>query len=140
MDYGPQLGRRFRALKLWFVLRAYGVEGLRNLLRRHIELASQFEDWVAASSDFEMMAPRIFSTVCFRARPAQFRDEGQVNALNRRLLTLVNESGEAYLSRTELHGQFTLRLAIGHMRTEAVHVEVVKDLLIRLLPQAVLSM
>ncbi len=129
MDYGPQLGRRFRALKLWFVLRAYGVSGLQAMLRAHIDLARDFEEWVLEREDFEMVAPRLFSTVCFRAKPAGVKDEREIDRLNRSLLSLVNASGDAYISHTEVSGRYVLRLAIGHMRTRRHHVERVQDLL-----------
>jgi aromatic-L-amino-acid decarboxylase len=129
MDYGPQLGRRFRALKLWFVLRAYGVSGLQAMLRAHIDLARDFEEWVLEREDFEMVAPRLFSTVCFRAKPAGVKDEREIDRLNRSLLSLVNASGDAYISHTEVNGRYVLRLAIGHMRTRRQHVERVQDLL-----------
>lgn len=129
MDYGPQLGRRFRALKLWFVLRAYGVSGLQSMLRAHIELARQFEQWVLDRDDFEMVAPRLFSTVCFRAKPPGIKDEGDLDQLNRELLRSVNSSGDAYISHTAVRGRYVLRLAIGHMRTRRQHVERVQSLL-----------
>src|SRR5579872_2801922 len=90
MDYGIQLGRRFRALKLWMVLRAYGQEKLREILRRHLSLAREFADWIQASDQFELMAPVTFSTVCFRARGKN----------NEELMNAVNQTGEAYLSHT----------------------------------------
>jgi aromatic-L-amino-acid decarboxylase len=129
MDYGPQLGRRFRALKLWFVLRAYGVAGLQSMLRAHIELAGKFEQWVMEREDFEMVAPRLFSTVCFRVKPLGVTDEAELDRLNRDLLRLVNASGDAYISHTDVRGRYVLRLAIGHMRTRTNHVERVQDLL-----------
>jgi aromatic-L-amino-acid decarboxylase len=129
MDYGPQLGRRFRALKLWFVLRAYGVSGMQSMLRDHIDLARQFERWVTDRQDFEMVAPRLFSTVCFRAKPAGMTDDAELDQLNRDLLRLVNGSGDAYISHTDVQGSYVLRLAIGHMRTRRQHVERVQSLL-----------
>jgi aromatic-L-amino-acid decarboxylase len=122
MDYTIQLGRRFRALKLWMVLRAFGASGLREMIRRHIALAQEFAAWVDEDPDFERVAPVPFSTVCFRARPRGVAEE-ELNSLNERLLEAVNASGEAYLSHTRLRGRFVLRLAIGHLRTERRHVE-----------------
>jgi aromatic-L-amino-acid decarboxylase len=122
MDYGIQLGRRFRALKLWFVFRMYGKEGLEAVLRRHLELAQLFARWVRESSDFEMMAPVHFSLVCFRTAPANRSLEEQ-NRLNERLMNEVNQSGEMYLSHTKLDGKIVLRLAIGNMQTELAHVQ-----------------
>ena len=132
-DYGPQLGRRFRGLKLWFVIRAYGVSGMQSILRRHIELAAGFERWIDAHGDFELMAPRHFSTVCFRSRPDGASTD-DLNALNARLLHAVNGSGDAFISQTVVAGQFILRLAIGNMWTEQSHVERVQELLVECLP------
>ena len=115
MDYGVQLGRRFRALKLWFVLRYYGREGIIQLIREHIRLAQEFASWVDADPDFERTAPTPFSVVCFRHRGGA--------ETNQALLDRVNATGEVFLSHTALHGEFTLRLAIGNMRTEQRHVE-----------------
>ncbi|MCS7171985.1 MAG: pyridoxal-dependent decarboxylase [Armatimonadetes bacterium] len=121
MDYGVQLGRRFRALKLWMVLRMFGAAGLREMIRRHIALAQEFAGWVDEDPDFERVAPVPFSTVCFRARPRGAPEE-TLDVLNERLLEAVNGTGEAYLSHTRLDGRFVLRLAIGHLRTERRHV------------------
>ena len=128
MDYGPQLGRRFRALKLWFVLRAYGREGIVARLREHIRLAREFEAWVAADPSWELMAPRLFSTICFRSHPRDLGEE-ELDRLNQTILDRVNATGESYLSHTRLHGRMTLRLAIGNLRTEARHVQHAWDLL-----------
>jgi len=119
MDFGVRLGRRFRALKLWMVIRAFGVEGLRARIRAHCALARMFADWVRADPGFEVLAPVPFSTVCFRARGNRLGDE---DAMNRRLLDLVNRSGAVLLSSTELRGHVALRLAIGNIRTEHRHV------------------
>ena len=122
MDYGVQLGRRFRALKLWFVIRAFGVEGLVSRIREHCRLACDFADWVDADPNFERLAPVPFSTVCFRYRPAGVSDEAMLERLNARLLDAVNTSGEVFLSHTKLDGRYTLRLAIGNLATSARHV------------------
>ena len=133
MDYGIQLGRRFRALKLWMVLRSFGSEGLRQLLRAHIALAERFQGWIEASPDFELLAPVPFSVVCFRSHPRDLpagpETEAYLNRLNGRLLESVNRTGEVFLSHTELNGRFTLRLAIGNLRTTEVHVRRAWDLL-----------
>ncbi len=121
MDYGVQLGRRFRALKLWMVIRTYGQDGLAARLREHIRLGQQFANWVDAASNFERLAPTPFSTVCFRACPDSV-PETALNELNEQLMTAVNETGEIYLSHTNLSGKFTLRLAIGNIRTAERHV------------------
>jgi len=121
MDYGIQLGRRFRALKLWFVLRYFGLEGIRSRLRDAIRLARHFAGWVDEHPDFERMAPTPFSTVCFRAHPEETADQ-DLNDLNERLLGSVNGTGECFLSHTKISGQFCLRMAIGNVRTEERHV------------------
>jgi aromatic-L-amino-acid/L-tryptophan decarboxylase len=121
MDTGIALGRRFRALKLWMVMRFFGAEGLRARLREHIRLAKEFAHWVEADPDFELMAPVPLSLVCFRAAPRGV-DEAALNALNEELLERVNASGEAYLSHTRLRGRYVLRLAVGHIRTTESHV------------------
>jgi aromatic-L-amino-acid decarboxylase len=133
MDYGIQLGRRFRALKLWMVLRAFGSEGLRQHLRAHIALAQRFQGWIEESPDFELLAPVPFSVVCFRQHPCGLPENGEteayLNRLNERLLDSVNRTGEVFLSHTQLNGRFTLRLAIGNVRTTEAHVRRAWDLL-----------
>ena len=130
MDYGIQLGRRFRALKLWFVLRYYGQQGLAERLAQHIQMAQDFAHWVDASPHWERLAPTPFSTVCFRARPAALaQDEAALDTLNAALLDRVNATGRAFLSHTRLHGRYTLRLAIGNLRTTPAHVAEAWDLL-----------
>jgi aromatic-L-amino-acid decarboxylase len=114
-DWHIQLGRRFRALKLWFVIRHYGVEGLRHHIRRHVALAQQFAGWVKASAQFELAAPVPLNLVCFRHRGG---DE-----VNRELLERLNRSGALYLTHTVLNGRHTLRLCVGQTWTEARHVE-----------------
>jgi aromatic-L-amino-acid/L-tryptophan decarboxylase len=114
-DWHVPLGRRFRALKLWFVIRHYGIEGLRAHVRRHIALAQQFAGWVTASDRFELAAPVPLNLVCFR--------HGGGDEVNRRLLEHVNCTGELYMTHTVLDGRYTLRLCVGQTHTEARHVE-----------------
>lgn len=121
MDYGIQLGRRFRALKLWFILRYFGREGIQSRVREHIRMARHFAGWVDEHPDFERVAPAPFGTVCFRAAPGGFTEE-TLDGLNRRLLESVNETGECFLSHTRHRGQFCLRLSVGNIRTEERHV------------------
>lgn len=128
MDYGVQLGRRFRALKLWFVMRYFGREGLVNRIREHCRLATLFASWVEESDNFEMLAPVPFALVCFRACPAGVDD---LDALNERIMNDINASGEAYLSHTKLDGKFTLRLSVGSIRVEEKHLVKVWELLDR---------
>ncbi|MDM7921518.1 MAG: pyridoxal-dependent decarboxylase, partial [Pyrinomonadaceae bacterium] len=120
MDYGIQLGRRFRSLKFWFVLRYFGREGLIARIREHCRLAGEFASWVEASPNFEMMAPFRFALVCFRACPAGVSD---LDAFNEKLMNDINASGEAYISHTKLNGKFTLRLSVGSIHVEERHLK-----------------
>jgi len=130
MDTGVQLGRRFRALKLWAVLRYFGAAGIRSRLTEHMRLAKLFSGWVDDSDDFERLAPVPLSVVCFRARPATLSwPDTQLDALNARILDAVNASGEVFLSHTKLDGRFALRLAVGHIRTAEHHVRRAWELL-----------
>lgn len=138
MDTGVPLGRRFRALKLWMVMRSFGASGLRAHIGRHIELAQTFASWVDAHPEFRRVAPAPFSVVCFRWEPAvptdpsdgaDGSDRGDADARDRRrddlnaaLLDAVNQSGDVFLSHTRLDGRFVIRLAIGHERTTVTHV------------------
>ncbi|MFI5236114.1 MAG: pyridoxal phosphate-dependent decarboxylase family protein [Gemmatimonadales bacterium] len=115
-DWGIPLGRRFRALKLWFVIRDFGVEGLRAKIREHLALAREFREWVERSPDFEPMAPTPLGLICFRYRPARFKaDDPAVDELNRRLLAAINVTGRALLTHTTLGGRYTLRLSVGSL-------------------------
>ena len=114
MDLGPALGRRFRALKLWTVIRCLGAEGLRDRIREHVRLAAAFEDWVRAEPGWEVVAPRPFSVVCFR------RDG--TDEENERIADAVNASGEAFMSPILLDGRTVLRLAVGNIRTTEADV------------------
>jgi aromatic-L-amino-acid decarboxylase len=121
MDTGIQLGRRFRALKLWMVLRHFGAEGLRDRLAEHMRLAQQFASWVDASAGFERLAPVPFSVVCFRA-VAPGLDEPSTDTLNQRIVDSVNATGEIFVSHTRLVGRYAIRLAIGNLHTREAHV------------------
>lgn len=131
-EYTPQLGRRFRALKLWVQLRWFGLAGLRRRIERHLELAQAFVDWVVADPDWELLAPVPFSTVCFRWNPAggaiRMTDD-ELDAQNAAIMDAVNRSGAVFLSHTRLHGRYAIRLAVGNLRTEARHVERAWELL-----------
>lgn len=130
MDYGIQLGRRFRALKLWFVLRYFGQQGLADRLAQHIAMAREFAQWVDDSPNWERLAPTPFGLVCFRARPAALADdEAALDRLNDALMARVNASGKVFLSHTRLKGHYTLRLAIGNLRTRRADVAQTWDLL-----------
>ncbi len=126
MDYGIQFGRRFRSLKLWFVLRYFGVEGLQARIREHIRLARLFASWVDESDDFELKADVPFALVCFRARSGRAES---LDKLNEKIMTDINTSGEAYLSHTRLNDEFVLRLSVGSIRVEERHLRKVWDLL-----------
>jgi aromatic-L-amino-acid decarboxylase len=128
MDYGLQLGRRFRALKLWFVLRRYGAEAIRNILRRHIALAQELADWIEAESGWTVAAPHPLSVVCFRYAPDGAADE-ELDRGNLAVMETVNASGEAFISSTKLDGRVVLRVAIGNERTTREDVQAVWDLL-----------
>lgn len=127
MDYGIQLGRRFRALKAWMVIRSFGSEGLAARIREHIRLARRFASWLDADPQFEVLAPVTMAVVCFRAlqhgvgiTPAA--DE-ELNRLNSRLVEAVNRTGEAYLTHTALNGRIAMRLAVGNILTTERHLE-----------------
>ena len=126
MDYGVQLGRRFRSLKLWFVMRYFGQEGLINRLREHCRLARLLANWVDDSPNFEMLAPVPFALVCFRACPKSIEN---LDALNEEIMNEINADGAAYLSHTKLNGKFAIRLSIGNIKVEEKHIEKVWNLL-----------
>jgi len=122
-DWGIQLGRRFRALKLWFVIRSYGVEGLQALLRGHIALAKDLAKQIDAHPNFELLALGHFNLVCFRYKPENVQDEATLEQLNNTLMESLNTSGALYLTHTKLNGLFTLRLAIGQTFVTKTHVD-----------------
>jgi aromatic-L-amino-acid/L-tryptophan decarboxylase len=114
-DWHIQLGRRFRSLKLWFVIRHYGVEGLRHHIREHVRLAQEFADWVRSDDRFELAAPVPLNLVCFRHKGG--------DAVNQMIMDRLNRSGDLYLTHTKLNGKLTLRLCVGQTNTKARHVE-----------------
>jgi aromatic-L-amino-acid decarboxylase len=120
-DWGIQLGRRFRALKLWFVIRFYGVEGLQRIIREHIRLAGMVKDWVEKDQRFELMAPVPVSLVCFRLNDG--RDEDRLNELNKQFLERLNQTGKLLLTQTSLRGKYVLRMSIAARLTEERHVQ-----------------
>lgn len=121
-DWGVPLGRRFRALKLWSVIRTYGTEGLREKIRYHIQIASDLKKMISEESDFEILAPVVISVVCFRYRPRGYTEE-QVNALNEKLNHQLNDTGKLYLSHTVLNGRYTLRMVTAQTNVTLEHVE-----------------
>ncbi|MCI0708416.1 MAG: pyridoxal-dependent decarboxylase [Ignavibacteriae bacterium] len=130
MDYGVTLGRRFRALKLWFVIRTFGAEGIRERLRYHIQIAQDFKSWIEESPDFELIAPAPFSVVCFRYNPSGKKlHPAEIDKLNETLMERVNSTGEVFLSHTKLRNCFVLRIAIGNLGTTERHVKRAWELL-----------
>lgn len=125
-DYGVQLGRRFRALKLWMVIRYFGHEGLAARIREHCRLAQLFASWVEKSDDWELTAPTPLALVCFRARAKATAED---NILNEAIMHGVNATGKALLSHTKLNDKLTLRLSIGNIRTTEKEVREVWELL-----------
>ena len=135
-EYTPQLGRRFRALKLWIQLRWFGLEGLRRRIEAHLALAANLAASVDADPDWELLAPVPFSTVCLRWRPAAVAARTgeaavaeRLDEANAAIMDTVNRGGEVFLSHTRLGGRFTIRVAVGNLRTEARHVERAWELL-----------
>jgi aromatic-L-amino-acid decarboxylase len=127
MDYGIALGRRFRALKLWFVIRNFGVEGLQSLIREHIRFAQRLAKWIDDDPTFERMAEVNFSTVVFRHRPEGMAAE-ELNQHNAQVLERVNATREVYLSHTRVRGSYAIRVAIGNIHTTEAHVRRALDL------------
>lgn len=125
-DWGIQLGRRFRALKLWFVLRSYGVEGIQAMVREHIRLARLFKEMAEAEKHFRVMAPVHFGLVTFRFDDG--RPEAELNAFNEKLLNRINARGEVFLTHTVLRGKYVIRLAVGQRTTEERHVRLAWDI------------
>ena len=133
-DYGVQLGRRFRALKLWMIIRYFGHEGMAARIREHCRLAKLFASWIEASPQWEIMAPTPFALVCFRAHPrlqakTEEAEAKRLDVLNEAIMHGVNATGKAFLSHTKLNDKLTLRLSIGNIRTTEKHVRQVWELL-----------
>ena len=132
-DYGIQLGRRFRALKLWMIIRYFGHEGLAARIREHCRLAKLFASWVEAAEWWELLAPVPLGLICFRACPEVDSDEAlrnkRLDVLNEAIMHGVNATGKALLSHTRLNDKLTLRLSIGNIRTTEKHVRQVWELL-----------
>jgi len=126
-DWGIPLGRRFRSLKLWFVLRHYGLTGLQEKLRFHIELAKWLEDEIIRSPEFELAVPRSMNLVCFYFRPSQFSNSSleEQNTLNETLLTDLNSTGDVYLTHTKVQNKYTLRMSIGQLNVTSNHLKTV---------------
>jgi len=121
-DWGIQLGRRFRALKLWFVIRSFGLEGLREKIRYHISLAEKLEQKINNSTDFEMVTPRTLNLLCFRYKAKHLSDLDQINSINEKLLQKVNKTGKIFITHTKLNGIYTLRMVIAQTNVNENHV------------------
>jgi aromatic-L-amino-acid decarboxylase len=131
MDYGVQLGRRFRGLKLWFVLRAYGRRRMVETIRNHVAWAQELAEWIGKAGDFETLAPHPLSVVCFRHRPAHLADDGDaLDRHNQRVADELNRSGFAFLSTTRIRDRVAIRFAIGNARTTRADVRETWDLLL----------
>jgi len=128
-DWGVPLGRRFRALKLWFVMRSFGVERMQAILRQHIAWAQTLRQQIEAHPAFEVMAPSPFNLICFRYHPPGVDDEATLERLNRQILSQINASGELYLTHTRLHGRYVIRLVGGHTHLAWRHLQAAWDLL-----------
>jgi aromatic-L-amino-acid decarboxylase len=118
MDYSFQLGRRFRALKLWFIFRYFGTDGIAARIRNHVRMAQTFASWIDAHPRLERLAPVPFSVVCFRVHPPELNDEDELERLNAHLLEKVNAGGEVLVSHTKLKGRYCLRVAVGNLQTD----------------------
>jgi len=130
-EYGVQLGRRFRALKLWMQIRYFGVEGIAARLREHCRMAGEIAGWIEAEPGWELMAPVPFATVCFRRRPAGQAGDAELDRINEAILDEVNRSGRIFLSHTRLNDRFTLRVCVGNPRQTMEHVRACWELLQR---------
>jgi aromatic-L-amino-acid decarboxylase len=135
MDYGVQLGRRFRALKLWWILRTFGVEGIRARIRQHVQMAADFAGWVESEPHLELLAPTPFSVVCFRVRPHDQSEGEALDRLNMEVMERVNASGRVYLSHTRLDPGVALRVAVGNLRTTEADLEACRRLLLEALAE-----
>lgn len=122
-DWGIPLGRRFRALKLWFVIRSFGIKGLQEKLREHISLGKYFADEIVRYGNFEILAPVIANVICFRYKPAEVNDEQELNRINEKLMHSLNRTGKLYLTHTKLNGKYTLRMVIAQTNVEKRNVE-----------------
>ena len=121
-DWGIPLGRRFRALKLWFVMRSFGLEGLKEKIRHHISLAHTLKEEMEQNENFELMAPVPLNTICFRFHPSYIDDEKKLNELNQKLIEQIQQSGKLFLTHTKLDGRYTIRIVLGNTNLEQRHV------------------
>jgi len=134
-DWGVQLGRRFRALKLWFVIRSYGVNGIIKTFRKHLTLTAHFKEFIENDGRFEILAPVNFNLVCFRFLPENISDEKIIDKVNEQILETINKTGEAYITHTRLNGKYTIRFIAGQTRVEKIHVDKFINLLTKTIEQ-----
>ncbi len=128
-DWGIPLGRRFRALKLWFVIRSFGVNGLQEIIRKHISLGEYFKNEIVKAGNFEILAPVVANVICFRYKPEGVDNEEQLNKINENLLHGLNRTGKLYLTHTKLNGKYTLRMVIAQTNVEKSNVKVALELI-----------
>jgi len=129
-DWGIQLGRRFRALKLWFVIRTFGIDGIRQTIESHIRMAQSIKERIEKAPDFELLAPVPLNTVCFRYKPEGIKDEEDLNEMNARLLEELNATGKVYFTHTKLRGRYTIRFVVGQTYVKPRHVDEGWDLIV----------
>jgi len=134
-DWGIPLGRRFRALKLWFVIRTYGMDGLKEKIRFHIELANKLASKIKRNDDFELLAPVSLNLVCFRYRPDWTDDEEKLNEINQDLLQKINKTGKIYLTHTKLKGKYTLRMVTANINLKERHIEAAMEIIVQIANQ-----
>ena len=127
MDYGVSLGRRFRALKLWFIIRSFGVDGLAARIREHCAFATELAEWVESNPDLELLAPVPLSVVCFRAHPRGVDDEARLDTINQAIIERINGDGRFFVSHTRVQGRFAIRVAFGNLRTTRDHVRALRE-------------
>jgi aromatic-L-amino-acid/L-tryptophan decarboxylase len=128
-NWGIQLGRRFRALKLWFVIRSFGIHGLQEKIRHHIALAQELKSWIESHEHFELLAPVEFNLVCFRFHPKGLNGTADLNLLNEKILLAVNNTGRIYITHTKLNDNYTLRMVTGQTNVALSHVREAWDLI-----------
>ena len=127
-DWGVPLGRRFRSLKLWFVIRSFGVKGLQKKIKLHLNLSTEFKNWIEDSAQFVLMAPVYLNTICFRFNDANLTID-EINNINEKVLEHINSSGKVYLTHTKLNGWFTIRMVIGQTNVKSHHTKMAYELI-----------
>jgi aromatic-L-amino-acid decarboxylase len=128
-DWGIQLGRRFRALKLWFVLRNFGISEIKKRIKKHIDMVQELTIQIEKEPDFEIMAENPLNMICFRFHPENIQEEASLNKMNQLILSQVNKTGETFLTHTKVRGAFCIRLVAGQTYLEKQHLDSVWDLI-----------